>query len=1665
MADLKLIGAVAIKVRPDARDFKEETQKQINSELGPSGDKVNAKVKVKVAADTTAAKVEIKRLEDEVNGKKLNLNVGMDYDGVKRAREQIDQALRSLDNKVIKVTMDRDGLNEAKAKLKELSQNAKVDFKFVRDEAGYRSILQKIKRIREEKGMTSTWKFKTDTASLAEAEKKAKEALARLEAKKTITLNYSKDYDGVKQAIGEIDKRLDKLRELKLKTKLDKTSLEEAKAKLTERLQTAPVTVKFNEDKKGYETILSRIKAIQREKLEKEFKFTTDDAGLFKAESEIRAKIQALADATRVPFHIMLSEDSKLRAEKDAKDVKQKIDSMKAAIKLELAGEEMVAAQLRFVGRDRVVNFLARVNTGSLAAAEGMLKSLGGINTLSSMGKFIEGVFTKFDTFSLKIAAVATALGGLVNVSAYAGTAVFKVGEGVVQSLGLLAAAPAILGAATAAYTIFTAGFNNFFDAFNKDPKIAEEAMSRLPPLAKKTVESITGLYRGLADPIQEKFWGRVGTTLSDAIEKLYPEIKTGLLQSTEAVGDFVAGFGRSMTKLSLNGDIKILFANFRGFFVNLSKASEPFFDAWNKFGVKGSELLPRFGQWIADMAVKFDEFATKNSKNGKILDWIQQGVNSLRNMWQIGGSVIDIFKGITRAAGLAGTGGLAEFNNRMRDIADKMLSEPWQSKAATIFEGARKGASGINRGFQDLIGTLGNASGWLGTVLTQLGNIGGESLSRLADLFGRQNYQDGVSAELQGMQKLVDGLGPAFQSLGDIIGNMSMVAGAVFGNMPGLINQILGLLDSVTTRLSTNLADVAPKMVNTISGIFTAITPLIEGAVTIVDGLLTVVGAVPDSFVALAVAASAFFALRGLSSKFFDTFKQGPMFKDMQSRWLEQEQAAGRTLQQYKLVNGELKQFTVPSGQFSAVKQGWSEMREGAGQVRGSIREMYDMARVAGKGMSPLMAALTTTGTIAGSTIKTLGSGLMGALGGPWGLAIAGAGLAIGAFAQSQQEAKAHVDELTAALDEQTKSFSKTGLDSIAKSWSDIGKSGDGWANLTRGSKAANETAELLKMNLSGITRTIAEGGPKADELVNNLDGLAGALGAWEVGNQNMAATGKGLQDLKGDVDNAASAFGLTADEIAKMGLKSADIAHLEDNIRKETASAALAKKVFEGMAEATGTTSTKAQLLSQAMTQIGDESQTAASKIGAIKQALDILNNGGMSAREAEVAAQQAGQSAVEQAAALKEQLAGGQALLRATDGMIDTTSAAGLKLQQTMSGSADSILVHARAVYEAAVKGGKTPAAAMKDAQAIIDGGDKELQRIADAAGVPVEKLKKEWETFFGADWTLTATFTASALQFEAAKKATEESGRKWDKTTYEAFLKANPDPAKLTVDQASQWAEDYANQQYQAQLKAINPQALDTILKATGQAKNYKDGNYTAVMKALNAAGPGAAAALQVILGVKNGNYAAAIKTYMDAVTAANVRAELDRIANARRVAVISVQYADSKGPAVGTAGRGLVHAQGMNGFLSNGDGSYHPRFLPKFVQAYADGGIGGGVLESPDYAKIYKPASQFRIFAEPSTGGEAFIPMAASKRSRSTAILREVAAQFGYQLTKPQAFADGGVVGAGGRNRQGGNVAVNIDSYIQQSNNTADDVARAIMRRVKSRGVYSPLEGF
>lgn len=98
-------------------------------------------------------------------------------------------------------------------------------------------------------------------------------------------------------------------------------------------------------------------------------------------------------------------------------------------------------------------------------------------------------------------------------------------------------------------------------------------------------------------------------------------------------------------------------------------------------------------------------------------------------------------------------------------------------------------------------------------------------------------------------------------------------------------------------------------------------------------------------------------------------------------------------------------------------------------------------------------------------------------------------------------------------------------------------------------------------------------------------------------------------------------------------------------------------------------------------------------------------------------------------------------------------------------------------------------------------------------------------------------------------------------------------------------------------------------------------------------------------------------------------------------------------------------------QSGNFWMNTGAGASQGGFASgAIVDYYADGGI-----RSRHIAQVAPPGAM-RVWAEPETEGEAYIPFARSKRTRSVAILDQVAQRFGYSLTNATnvaRFADGG----------------------------------------------------
>lgn len=240
----------------------------------------------------------------------------------------------------------------------------------------------------------------------------------------------------------------------------------------------------------------------------------------------------------------------------------------------------------------------------------------------------------------------------------------------------------------------------------------------------------------------------------------------------------------------------------------------------------------------------------------------------------------------------------------------------------------------------------------------------------------------------------------------------------------------------------------------------------------------------------------------------------------------------------------------------------------------------------------------------------------------------------------------------------------------------------------------------------------------------------------------------------------------------------------------------------------------------------------------------------------------------------------------------------------------------------------------------------------------------------------------------------------------------------DNARGTIQTVKDKALNYARSKYQAILTALD-NARGTIQAVKNKALNYARGKYQAVLKALDNARSTIATVKSKAQEYARGKYDAVLRAIDNASSIVRgVQANINAL----------------KGKAV-TITTNLVTKVKK---IFSADGNYFPE-----VKKFANGGIENHVAQ-------IAPAGAMRVWAEPETGGEAYIPFAKSKRARSEQILATVADKFGMRLER---YANGSdpsgsapITAAGGDTYN-----INVESV---PTNVTEETTSAIMFNLK-----------
>ncbi|QOC56260.1 tail length tape measure protein [Gordonia phage MichaelScott] len=467
---------------------------------------------------------------------------------------------------------------------------------------------------------------------------------------------------------------------------------------------------------------------------------------------------------------------------------------------------------------------------------------------------------------------------------------------------------------------------------------------------------------------------------------------------------------------------------------------------------------------------------------------------------------------------------------------------------------------------------------------------------------------------------------------------------------------------DSMANRLRILRASAT----NAAAGIGDKLMPIANGFITLLEG---------PGMAAFQGAGSALGAIGSVASMV------GAAFGDLPGPIQSAIMAVVAMRIAQRLLGGQMQSLQQRVAGVGGVWQGYSQRvanvqraaaitGQSMGRLQASTIAMSQTVRNTSPTLMSMQAAFLRASSGASTMPRTAGAfsaatagmaagarGLIGALGGPWGLAIMGATIALGAFIKKKQEDKQKSQEAAAQTE----------------SWADqIGRAGGKITSALRTDvlKQADDDTKKLAVSNKTLAQTMTDLGFSNKDTV---DTILKQGDAYERVRNRLIAMQNDRENS--DQDTRASAYDARL-ELERLAKQADD-----------------AKTKAQRLAQANGDmrvsfdkNNTAVGAMTEAMTEFEESTDGAASKVDKLAKALSQLNSDGQTEEEAQ---QSWSDSIRDLAKALGE--AGTAAVL--ANGKIDFTTEKGSALQDAVQKQAEAFNQVAAAAFEAARAQGKS------------------------------------------------------------------------------------------------------------------------------------------------------------------------------------------------------------------------------------------------------------------------------------------------------------------------------------------------------------------------------------
>lgn len=521
--------------------------------------------------------------------------------------------------------------------------------------------------------------------------------------------------------------------------------------------------------------------------------------------AEMKRQIEALAIRIKpdIDLSITRGQIEKIKAEIEAMDPMVEVNA--------LVNTAEASNRIKSLTRDKLVNIVPQITRTAAKNFSQHLAAIAGASVIASEIQKGMHFLRTIDAHALRIAKQAATVSMVISMAGSAAQAVIGLGDGLIQALGVVSVAPALLASMGIAVAVFTVVLKDM-----------------------KTVLADLGPgFSQLAREMSFKFWDEAADPIREMVNHLMPTLSEGMLLASTSMGKLTGQIAKSYKEHVTIEKFALMFDRVVESMDTVRGAVDPIIEAFTILGMHGTKYLNRLSKAIVTVTEDFRDWLKASEENGNLDKWTENGITAFKELGGIIKGVWNVFGALNTAIKTAGGPTLADFHRAIDDVAATMDSPEFQRAMVSVFRGMNTAVTTVATAIGKLGPTMANLAPTIERSFMMVGETFAVLIGYLGEIMGHPAVTGGINNFFESILKASKNLAPAIEPFSLALGSLLTLLGTVLENVAALVGTILHEWGPSLQKLSDTFDTLAEPLRVMLEDVVKALTPAIK---TLVD-------------------------------------------------------------------------------------------------------------------------------------------------------------------------------------------------------------------------------------------------------------------------------------------------------------------------------------------------------------------------------------------------------------------------------------------------------------------------------------------------------------------------------------------------------------------------------------------------------------------------------------------------------------------------------------------------------------------------------------------------------------------------------------------------------------------------------------------------------------